>query len=511
MYVNARVGEVHSKNFYTVYENYTIFLIQYTIEKQFKIIFKETNMELLKKEIEEKQPLTVGEMIKLADKHNVRVVDVVLIEAEIQVGKSKEEIIQDVLLEYKHNLDAIDIGLKDGESILLGTVASQLNKIEGAKCFEDKFLDDALLYTLGAQVGNHCVGLKPCAGTGDSCPYAGIIKAMMNAGYDEKTIGEIACLILKIGGIFRVGKVTTGCNMEGYGAGAACSAAAIVALKGGTPVQMEKAMVLAMSPTIAVPCTPRVLVPALCTTHVGGAILIGMYSANLCLLVEMTVNVPIDIMIAMAYESHKDSAKHIVPTVVNFMEPFFKRKPQVEELIAKEIRDAEQKQIEDTLIKGSEIAKMLAKGTTPITKTFGEAVVGGSSQAVGSPTNAGRIAHELAKGKIKKITIELYPELFARRAINVPGVLMGAAFGAKTSDYAAYNKAVSMVKEAGIEVLVKENKEHQIQKVTIETDEMTCFVDTLNRGGARLVLRDASPSLEEAKKAAKRIGIVVVE
>lgn len=468
-------------------------------------------MEMLRKEIKSNQPLTVGEMIELANKHDVRVVDVVLLEAEIQTGKNKDEIIKEVLGEYKHNLDAIDIGLKDGESILLGTVASQLNKVEGPKFFEDKFLDEALLYTLGAQVGNHCVGLRPCAGTGDSCPYAGLIKAMMSAGYDETTIGEIACLIVKIGGIFRVAKVTTGCNMEGYGAGSVCTAAAIVALKEGTPTQMEKAMVLAISPTISVPCTPRVLVPALCTTHVGGAILIGMYSANLCLKVDMTVNVPFDIMLAMAYEAHIASAKHIVPTVVDFMEPFFKRKAEVEDLIPKDIRDAEAKHIEETLVKGSEIAKKLAKETTPITNTFGEAVVGGSSQAVGSPTNAGRIAHELAKGKIKKITIELYPELFARRAINVPGVLMGAAFGAKTSDYEAYNNAVSRVKEAGIEVEVKENQEPQIQKITIETDEMTCFVDTLNRGGARLVIRNASPSLEEAKSAAERIGIVVVK
>ena len=44
-------------------------------------------------------------------------------------------------------------------------------------------------------------------------------------GYDEKTIAETAALILKIGSLFRVGKVTTGCNMEGYGAGSACIAA----------------------------------------------------------------------------------------------------------------------------------------------------------------------------------------------------------------------------------------------------------------------------------------------
>ena len=100
--------------------------------------------------------------------------------------------------------------------------------------------------------------------------------------------------------------------------------------------------------------------------------------------------------------------------------------------------------------------------------------------------------------------MELYPELFARRSINIPGVLMGAVYGASTSDYAMYNKAVQMVKDDGIEVEIVEGHEPSLQKITITTDEMTCMVDTLNRGGGRLVLRDASPSLAEAEEAAKR-------
>jgi L-serine dehydratase len=462
------------------------------------------------KEIAANQPLTVGETIAMAEKYNVRVVDVVLAESEIQLNMPRAEILTKVMDEYAHNLKALDIGLKDGESILLGTIASQLNQIQGPKCFQDTFLDNALLYTQAAQVGNHCIGLRPCAGTGDSCPYAGFVKAMMTAGYDEVTIAEIAALILKIGSIFRVGKITTGCNMEGFGAGAACIAAATVAMQGGTPRQMEKAIVLAMSPTIAVPCTPRVLVPALCTSHIGGAIMIGMYSGKLCMLVDMTVNVPVDVMIAMASEVHVESARHVVPTVVEYMEPFFKRKELVESLVRQEVKDAEQQKIRETLEKAQKVSKKMAQGTKPILQTYGDAVVGGSSQAVGSPTNAARIAHALAKGKIRKVTVELYPELFARRAINIPGVLMGAVFGASTSDYEMYNKSVAMVKEMGIEVDILEGHEESIQRITIETDEMTSMVDTLNRGGGRLVLRDAKPSLADAVEAAKNMGIVLV-
>ena len=291
--------------------------------------------------IQEKLPLTVSEMVAVAQEYGVRVVDVVLVETELRTGKSREEILTGIMEEYAHNLKAVEIGVKDGESILLGTVASQLAAQEGSKCFEDSFLDDALLYTLGAQVGNHCVGLRPCAGTGDSCPYSGFIKAMMVHGYDDKTVAETAALVIKIGSLFRVGKVTTGCNMEGFGAGSACIAAATVSIGGGTPEQMEKAMVLALSPTIGVPCTPRVLVPALCTTHVGGAILMGMYAGRLCMKVDMTVNVPFDVMLAMAAEVHVESGRHLVPTVVEYMEPFFKRKPAVESLVSQAVRDAE--------------------------------------------------------------------------------------------------------------------------------------------------------------------------
>lgn len=96
---------------------------------------------------------------------------------------------------------------------------------------------------------------------GDACPYTGFVKAVKEFYTDKDLITRVMAVILKIGGIFRVGKRTTGCNMEGIGAGAAASAAAFVELAGGTPAQMERAVVLAISPTISVPCTPRVLVP----------------------------------------------------------------------------------------------------------------------------------------------------------------------------------------------------------------------------------------------------------
>lgn len=464
----------------------------------------------IKDMIQKKMPLTLGDIIEIAEKNNVRFVDVVIAEAEIQTGKDKDTILNDVLKEFDHNLEAVEIGLTSGHSLLLGTTAFELNSMEGNNLFKDEFLDRAVINTIAAQVGNHSIGLNPCAGTGDSCPYTGFIKAMYDTGYEESKISEIAAILLKVGSMFRVGKITTGCNMEGFGAGSAAVAAAAVELYGGSAKNTEKAMVMAISPTIGVPCTPRVMVPALCATHIGGAVLVGVLSAGLSVKTNIEVNVPIDVMLAMATEIHPIAAKTIVPTVVEFMQPFFKTKEPVENLIEQSIKDEEKKEIENTLIKAKKIAKNLAKGTNPITDTLGEAVVGGSSQAVGSPTNTGRIAHFLSKGKIKKVKIELYPELFARRGINIPGILMGAVYGSSTADDKMYKEVMDLVKKENIEVEIAKVNEYQVQKITIITDEGTYMVDSLNRGGGRLVLRDAYPSKEEAVKAANNLGIVLV-
>jgi L-serine dehydratase len=203
----------------------------------------------------------------------------------------------------------------------------------------------------------------------------------------------------------------------------------------------------------------------------------------------------------------------VVPVVVDYLRPFFKTKSEVEALIPEATKAEEKKQMDEMLKKAADKAKNIAGRVSPITNTLGQAVVGGSSQAVGSPTNAARIAHYLAKGTgaIKKLKVELYPELFARRGINMPGVVMGAVFGSSTADYKMYKEGIGKMNEMGIEVEVVKSEEYSIQKITIETEKSVVMIDTLNRGGGRLVIRDATPSKEEALKIAKDLGIVVVE
>jgi len=350
----------------------------------------------------------------------------------------------------------------------------------------------------------------PCAGTGDSCPYTGLLRALMETENTKEGVKRGISVLLKIGTVFRAGKTTTGCNMEGYGAGAASAAACLAEIGGGSPKQVEHAVVLALSPTIAVPCTPRVMVPGLCANHIASAITTGNNAAKIALKSSMTVNVDIDAMIAMAAEVHKKAAPVITKINIKWMGPYFNRNDDIDGWIDAEVLEEERRSVKGIRVKAVEYMREIIKDAPPISNPFGDVVIGGSSIAVGSPTNMGRIAHELVEGDIKEIKIGLTYDLFVRRAINIQGILMGAIFGAKTDDICTYRRVVDYVKEKKIKVSIKKIEEPEVQRIFVKTDCGECMVDSRNRGGGRVTIIDAVPSKDEAVAAAKKLGIVVV-
>lgn len=459
------------------------------------------------------QKLTLGEIVDLAEQLGVRMSDIVIAEAMHEHKMSFDEVIRAVLDTFKFNLLALEMGLSKGNSFLLGTIGRELEECRkrGAATIGDRFIDKAVVYTLATEVGNHEVGLQPCAGTGDSCVYTGLLKALLETRLSRVQIGRLAALIIKIGLFFKEGKQTTGCNMEGFGAGAACTAAALTELRKGSPRQVAKAIVLAISPTIAVPCTPRVIVSGLCATHIGGAVLIGNLAANLALKTSIAVPINVDVMLAMAANIHAAAAPVITKINLDYMRPYFKTEPQVDGFVGGSVLAAEQETSRHVVARAREEIRKLAQSANPLISPFGEAVVGGSSIAVGSPTNMGRIAHELVAGDIRKISIDLTVDLFARRAINVPGILMGALLGASTKDIKAYHGVLKEITRRGITVEIGQVAEPEVQRIRIEAAGRSAFVNALNRGGGRLKLVDASPSLAAAQNAATRLGIKLAE
>jgi L-serine dehydratase len=452
---------------------------------------------------------TLSELIEMAEEEDVSFSGLIVAEAMAREGKTFQEVLSGAMDAFRHNLEALEIGLTRGRSFLLGTVASDLARHDGRPLIDDAMVNKALTYTLAAEVGNHEIGLRPCAGTGDSCPYTGLIRALKEEGFSAEQVALAAVVMLKVGSVFRAGKQTTGCNMEGFGAGAAATAAALTDLRGGTPRQVGKAIVLALSPTIAVPCTPRVMVAGLCATHISGAILIGNQASQLVLKTSLPVDVDVDVMIAMAARIHVEAAPVITAINLQYLEPYFKKNPQIEGFVREEVRKSEHQRASRIVRQAREEVRALLASSRPLTQVLGDVVVGGSSLAVGSPTNMARICHAMISGKIKRIEIDLTTDLFSRRAINVPAILMGAIFGAKTGDVEMYHQILDRPEMKGIEVKIKEVDTPEVQRIRIEASERSAMVDARNRGGGRVAIVHAEPSLEEALRVAKELGIDV--
>lgn len=454
---------------------------------------------------------TLGELTTIAEKENISLSRLVVAEAMAKEGKTYEQILSLVMNAFKHNLEALEVGLTWGRSFLLGTVGSDLACYEGRVLIDDSLINRALIYTLATEVGNHEIGLQPCAGTGDSCPYTGLIKALREEGFSEEQVALATALILKVGSIFRAGKQTTGCNMEGFGAGAAATAAALTDLRGGTPRQVAQAIVLALSPTIAVPCTPRVMVSGLCASHISGAILIGNQASNLILKTSLPVDVDVDVMIAMAARVHVEAAPVITAINLEYLEPYFRKNSNIEPFVDEKIRGLEREKASKIVNQAREEVRKLVAHSRPLTQVLGDVVVGGSSIAVGSPTNMARICHAMISGEIKRIEIDLTTDLFSRRAINVPAILMGAICGSKTDNIELYHKIFELPEIRGIEIKVNKVDIPEVQRIHIQATEKSAMVDARNRGGGRVAIVDAKPSLEEALHAAARLGIEIVD
>jgi L-serine dehydratase len=122
-----------------------------------------------------------------------------------------------------------------------------------------------------------------------------------------------------------------------------------------------------------------------------------------------------------------------------------------------------------------------------------------------------RIAHALKQGRITKLEIELTKDLYSRRSINVPAILMGAVFGSHTSDGEMYAKVMDMPEVKAIDISLKELAEPEVQRIRVTTDRGEVWLDSRNRGGARVAIVDAGPSRDAAVAAARKLGIQVVD
>lgn len=454
--------------------------------------------------------MTFGDCLAAAQGAGASAGEAVIAEAMMANRMDDAAVIDGLFSVFRHNRRAMEMGCDNGLSPLMGGVGREMCRAAAPPFTGDALLDRAVAYTLATQVGNHCMGLQPCAGTGDACTYTGMLKALEETVDDRAAVARALAVMLKLGTLFREGKSTTGCNMEGFGAGAAAAAAAFTEIANGSPGQTERAVVLAISPTIAVPCTPRVMVPGLCATHIGGGVLVGRLASHLAMTTDLPVTVPVDHMLAMAAAVHPVSAEHVVPEVARHMAPFFQTRTEVENLVADSQRAIEKEKKKALLAEADSRIRGMAARARSILAPFDKPVAGGSSQAVGSPANTARLAHFLSKGTIRSVAIELAPELFARRAINIPSVLAAAILGSAPGDSGAREGIFAHIDRSGVKVTIQRSQRAGMQQVAIQADRQNASVTADNLGGSRIRLREALPSRAEALRVASQLEIEVI-
>lgn len=452
--------------------------------------------------------LTLGDCIDIASIAGCMLSDVVMFEAMQKNKLSFNAVVDRIIDNFSLNFKAIDAGLQPNRGPDKETPAKETEPGMFPVITEDVFINRIVTYTLAALAGQQSSGLQPCAGTGDSCVYAGFMRAALEK-YGREIAARAGAVLLKIGTLFRAGKSNAGCNMCGLGAGSAATSAAFVELAGGSPDMVGRAVVLALSPTIGNPCTPHAMVPGLCASHLGSAVFNGKLASHLAEFSGEPVNIPVDVMIALAAAVHPVSAKHIVPEVMRYMSPYFRDNGAVDEYVESQTAARDKDRSETLLQQAVQEVRYLARRANSIISPFGAAVVG-SSQAVGSPANAARLAHFLARGKIEQVTIDLCPELFSQRSLNVPVILNSSVYGTAVADGSTAAEILSRVRGDAVVVKVNRVEEPQMQRISVQASERNSMVAASNRGGGRLALIAVEPDLDECLELAGELQIAIV-
>ena len=77
--------------------------------------------------IKEKMPLTLGQVIEIADEAKTSPTEIIIMEAQIQTGKTRDRVLDDVMAQFEHNLKAVEIGMTTGGSLLFGKIGAELS------------------------------------------------------------------------------------------------------------------------------------------------------------------------------------------------------------------------------------------------------------------------------------------------------------------------------------------------------------------------------------------------
>ena len=74
-----------------------------------------------------------------------------------------------------------------------------------------------------------------------------------------------------------------------------------------------------------------------------------------------------------------------------------------------------------------------------------------------------------------------------------------------------YKKVFELPEIKEIDVHINRIDTPEVQRIRIETTGQSAMLDARNRGGGRVAIIDAEPSMEQALQAAEKLGIEITD
>lgn len=252
----------------------------------------------------------VAELIELAESKNIKISEI-MINQEVEVtGKSREEIMKQMLFNLEVMEKAVEDGLKGVKShsgLTGGDAVLLQNYIEKGNFLTGKTILDAVSKAVATNEVNAAMGTICATPTAGS---AGVVPGTLFAVRDKlhPTREEMVQFLFTAGAFgfvvannASISGAAGGCQAE-VGSAAGMAAAAIVEMAGGTPRQSAEAMAITLKNMLGLVCDPvagLVEVPCVKRNAMGAAN--AMVAADMAL-AGITSRIPCDEVIDAMYK-----------------------------------------------------------------------------------------------------------------------------------------------------------------------------------------------------------------
>ena len=208
---------------------------------------------------------SIRQLVDAANSSGRNISELVLEDQAIQLGKTKEQIFENMSAQFKVMLESLSSGfnsnIRSPSGMSGGDALRMKAAVDGGKSLSGRFLGMVLANALAVSEVNACMGRIVAAPTAGSC---GILPSVLITMMKEKNIPEekvVMSLFTSAGFGMVIAKKASisgaegGCMAE-CGCASAMAAAAAVEIAGGTPQMSAQACAIAIKNTLGLVCDP---------------------------------------------------------------------------------------------------------------------------------------------------------------------------------------------------------------------------------------------------------------